>query len=55
MLHLQPKLPAIEYKTSKEKLVAQAVWFALLGLGLKERVIQRHYHPGALARLRSEP
>jgi AcrR family transcriptional regulator len=51
MLHLQPQVPAIDYKASKDTLVEQAVWFALLGLGLKERAIKRYYNPKALSLL----
>src|SRR5512132_3176393 len=36
MLHLRPKIPAINYQISREELVSQATWFALLGIGLKE-------------------
>jgi len=53
MLHLRPKVPAINYKVSKEELVEQATWFALRGLGLKERAIRRYYNPKALALLAS--
>jgi hypothetical protein len=51
MLHLYPKKPAINYKASKEALIEQATWFALLGVGLKEEAINRHYNPSALALL----
>jgi AcrR family transcriptional regulator len=51
MLHLHPKVPAINYKASKETLIEQATWFALLGVGLKEEAIRRHYNPGALSLL----
>ena len=51
MLHLHPKSPAINYNASKETLVEQAAWFALLGIGLKEEAIHRHYNPAALALL----
>jgi AcrR family transcriptional regulator len=51
MLHLHPKLPAINYNASKETLVEQATWFALLGAGLKEEAIHRHYNPAALSLL----
>jgi AcrR family transcriptional regulator len=49
MLHLQPKRSVIDYRLSKEALVEQAVWFALLGIGLEDRAITRHYNPKALA------
>ena len=51
MLHLYPKKPAINYKASKEALIEQATWFALMGVGLKEEAINRHYNPTALALL----
>jgi AcrR family transcriptional regulator len=53
MLHLRPKIPAIDYKASKEELVEQATWFALRGLGLKEAMIRRYYNPKALSLLAS--
>lgn len=48
MLHLQPKAPAIDYKVSREDLVAQATWFGLLGIGLKQEAARRYYSPKAL-------
>ncbi|HTN71521.1 MAG TPA: helix-turn-helix domain-containing protein [Methylomirabilota bacterium] len=51
MLHLHPKVPAIDYKASKEALIEQATWFALLGVGVKEEAIKRHYNPAALSLL----
>jgi AcrR family transcriptional regulator len=53
MLHLQPKVPPIDYGIPRSTLVVQAVWFLLRGMGLKEEAIRRHYHPEALARLTS--
>jgi AcrR family transcriptional regulator len=53
MLHLQPKVPAIDYKVSKEELVSQATWFALLGIGLKQDAVRRYYSPKALHLLAS--
>lgn len=53
MLHLQPKVPAINYKVSREELVSQATWFALLGIGLKEDAARRYYSPKALRLLAS--
>lgn len=49
MLHLRPKLPVVNYKVSREALVQHAVWFVLLGAGLKEQVIRRYYNPKAVA------
>jgi AcrR family transcriptional regulator len=51
MLHLHPKVPAVDYKVSKELLVEQAVRFALHGVGLTEKTINRHYNPKALSLL----
>jgi AcrR family transcriptional regulator len=51
MLHFHPKLPAVNYRISKEALVRQAVWFVLLGAGVKEEAIQLHYNPEAFALL----
>ncbi|HEY2918777.1 MAG TPA: TetR/AcrR family transcriptional regulator [Candidatus Binatia bacterium] len=53
MLHLQPKVPAIDYKVSKEDLVSQATWFALLGIGVKQDAARRYYSPKALQLLAS--
>jgi AcrR family transcriptional regulator len=53
MLHLQPKIPAINYKMSKEELVSQATWFALLGIGVKQDAARRYYSPKALHLLAS--
>lgn len=53
MLHLQPKVPAVNYKVSREELVSQAAWFALLGIGLKEEAARRYYSPKALRLLAS--
>jgi AcrR family transcriptional regulator len=51
MLHLHPKVPAVDYELSREVLVEQAVWFALLGAGLKVEAIKRYYNPKALSLL----
>jgi len=48
MLHLQPKVPAVNYKVSREELVSQATWFGLLGIGIKEEAVRRYYSPKAL-------
>jgi AcrR family transcriptional regulator len=42
-LHLLPATPVVDYGLSREKLVEQAAWFILRGMGLKEQVIKRHY------------
>ena len=51
MLHLHPKVPAIDYNVSKDALVEQATWFALRGVGLGEEAIKRYYNPKALSLL----
>jgi AcrR family transcriptional regulator len=53
MLHLQPKIPAIDYKVPREELVAQATWFALLGIGVKQDAARRYYSPKTLHLLAS--
>jgi AcrR family transcriptional regulator len=53
MLNLHPKVPAIDYKVDRETLVEQATWFSLLGVGLTDDAIQRHYNPKALTLLAS--
>ena len=53
MLHLQPKIPAVDYGISRSTLVVQAVWFLLRGMGLEEAAIRRHYHPETLSHLTS--
>ena len=42
MIHLLPTPPAIDFGVSREKVVEQAVWFSLRGLGLKEEAIERY-------------
>jgi len=42
MLHLHPKTPAIQYQATADTLIEQATWFALYGVGLKERAIKRY-------------
>jgi AcrR family transcriptional regulator len=49
MIHLRPARPVVDYGVSREKLVEQAVWFTLRGMGLKDEAIKRHYNPKALA------
>ena len=48
---LLPSNPVVPYGLSREKLVEQAVWFILRGMGLKEEVIERLYNPRALSLL----
>ena len=49
--YLLPSEPVVAYGLSREKIVEQAVWFILRGMGLKEEVIKRHYNPKALTLL----
>jgi AcrR family transcriptional regulator len=49
MLHLLPATPVVDYGLPRDRLVEQAVWFALRGMGLTEEAIERHYNPTALA------
>jgi AcrR family transcriptional regulator len=51
MMHLLPAEPVVDYGLPRDKLIEQAVWFSLRGMGLKEEVIKRHYNPKALALL----
>ena len=53
MLHLHPKIPAVDYGISRSTLVVQAVRFLLRGMGLEEAAIRRHYHPDTLSHLTS--
>jgi AcrR family transcriptional regulator len=48
MLHSLPSPPAVDYGVPRDKVVEQAVWFALRGMGLKEEAIRRLYNPKAL-------
>jgi AcrR family transcriptional regulator len=43
-----PANPAVDYGVCRRKLVEQAVWFGLRGMGIKEEAIRRHYNPQAL-------
>ena len=43
MLFLHPRVPAVDYKAPKRALVDGAVWFALLGMGLRADAVRRHY------------
>jgi AcrR family transcriptional regulator len=51
MIHLRTPTPVVDYGLSREKLVEQAVWFALRGLGLKDEAVRRYYNPQAFALL----
>jgi AcrR family transcriptional regulator len=43
-----PAKPAINYKTRREEMVRQAVWFILLGMGMTRKAIDAYYNPKAL-------
>lgn len=49
MSHHLTDPPVIDYGLPRERLVEQAVWFALRGMGLRDAAIQRHYNPKAFA------
>ncbi len=49
MLHLLPAASVVDYGMSEDQLVEQTVWFALRGMGLKEKAIARYYNPKAMA------
>jgi AcrR family transcriptional regulator len=49
MLHLLPAVSVVDYGMPEDQLVEQTVWFALRGMGLKEKAIARYYNPKALA------
>jgi AcrR family transcriptional regulator len=51
MLNQLPGQPIVAFKASPAAQVEQAVWFALLGMGLKPETIRRHYNPKAFALL----
>jgi AcrR family transcriptional regulator len=48
MIRLRPAAPIVDYGVPRKKLVEQAVWFVLRGMGLKEEAIKRCYNPQAL-------
>jgi hypothetical protein len=49
MVHLLPVKPVVDYGVPRDKLIEQAVWFILRGMGLKEETIKRSYNPKLLA------
>jgi len=49
LMRLRPETPVVDYGVPRKKLVEQAVWFALRGMGLEEEAIRRYYNPRALA------
>ena len=46
-----PVTPVANLGVPRARLIGQAVWFALRGLGLKEEAIRSHYNPEALSAL----
>jgi AcrR family transcriptional regulator len=48
-----PGPPVVDYRLATDQLVAQAVWFTLRGMGLKERTIQRLCNASVLNQLKS--
>ncbi len=51
MLHRDlPEKPALDYKVSTDRLIEQATWYALLGIGIKEEIIRKSYNVKALDR-----
>ena len=51
MLNQLPGEPIVVFKASPAAQLEQAVWFALLGMGLKPEAIRRQYNPKAFALL----
>lgn len=48
MFNLLPERPVVDYEVSRSDLVQETVRFTLLGMGLTETAIRRHYNPQAL-------
>jgi len=48
MLTLIPATPIVEYELPRDKLIEQAVWFSLRGMGVRDEAILRDYNPEAL-------
>jgi AcrR family transcriptional regulator len=46
---LLPAKPVMDHGVPRHKLVEQAVWFVLRGMGLKDEAIKHYYNPKALA------
>jgi AcrR family transcriptional regulator len=51
LMNTLPEPPAVEYGSSRKKLVEEAVRFCLRGLGLTEQAIKQYYNPQALSLL----
>ncbi len=49
MLSLIPATPIVDYDLPRDKLIEQAVWFSLRGMGIRDEAILRYYNPEALA------
>jgi AcrR family transcriptional regulator len=49
MIHLLPAKPVLDFGVSRERLIAQVVWFSLRGMGLKDEAILQYYKPEVLA------
>jgi AcrR family transcriptional regulator len=52
MMDFVPPAPVLDYGISRAKLVEHVVWFLLMGIGLKEESIRRHYNAKAVAILK---
>ncbi|MFO1501900.1 MAG: helix-turn-helix domain-containing protein [Verrucomicrobiota bacterium] len=52
-VHL-PEKPVIHYRASRAELLAEAVWFALRGMGLTDQALVTHYNPKAIELLFNE-
>jgi AcrR family transcriptional regulator len=50
-LPLKPARPVLESELSRDEIIERAVWFCLLGLGLKGEAIKKLYNPKALVLL----
>jgi AcrR family transcriptional regulator len=48
-LSLLPRKAVIDYKSTREELLHQAVWFVLRGMGMTDHALATYYNPKALA------
>jgi AcrR family transcriptional regulator len=46
-----PHKPAMEYKRSRNELLDEAMWFVLLGMGMTDTAIKRHYKRAQLEKV----
>lgn len=53
MFNEMPGRPVVNLGIDRAQQVEQAVWFALLGLGVRAEAVRQHYHPEAFALLMS--